>query len=105
MTSQEHHTITLWNVAYCPDAQDNLISESQMDKRGLEIQKRDGQVQVSKQDRSILIEGRLRHNLYELNCAVAAPSSNPSDVAFSAQIGESLKLWHQQFSHMHPDGL
>ena len=32
-------TITLMNVAYCPDARDNLISESRMDRKGLEIRK------------------------------------------------------------------
>ena len=36
---ESNRTITLINVTYCPDAWDNLVSESRMDRKGLEIRK------------------------------------------------------------------
>ena len=34
---KSERTVMLTNVTFCPDARDNLISESQMDRKGLEI--------------------------------------------------------------------
>ena len=54
------HTIKLVNVSYCPDAQDNLMSKSRMDCRGMEITKRGGRLTIKKPNGEIVMEGCLR---------------------------------------------
>ncbi len=76
-----------------------------MDRKGLEIRKWNGEVSIIKPNGDLLMQGYLRGSLYELDCTVAPPSSNPSNVAFSAQYGQSLDLWHWHFSHINEDGL
>ncbi|KAH7917367.1 hypothetical protein BV22DRAFT_984947, partial [Leucogyrophana mollusca] len=60
--------VTLRDVCYSPNARDNLISESRMDRNGMEITKRHGRLTISKPNGDIVMEGKLRHNLYEVNC-------------------------------------
>jgi hypothetical protein len=71
VSGQSDQIIMLCNVCYCPDVRDNLISESQMDKKGLEIHKAKGQLCISKANGKIVMEGQLHHNLYEINCVIA----------------------------------
>ena len=93
VNGESDQTITLINVAYCPDAQDNLVSESRMDRKGLEIRKRKGQVNVLRANGSLLMRGHLQGSLYELDCYVA-PASLSSKFAFAARYTQSLDLWH-----------
>lgn len=101
---ESDQTITLINVAYCPDAQDNLVSESQMDRKGLEIRKRKGQVNVLRANGSLLMRGHLQGSLYELNCYVT-PASSSSEFAFAARYTQSLNLWHRRLAHVSEDTL
>jgi hypothetical protein len=55
----DNWVITLWDVAFCPDAQDNLVSESQMDCKGLEICKQNGEVFIIKPNGDLLMQGYL----------------------------------------------
>jgi hypothetical protein len=48
-------TITLHNTSYGPDAVDNLVSESQMDHKGLAILKKKGKVTITKSDGSVIM--------------------------------------------------
>lgn len=91
----DDQVITFRDVAFCPDARDNLVSESRMDRKGMEIRKRSGKVSVIKPNGELLMQGKLRGRLYELDCLIAHPSAIPSNIAFSAQYGQSLDLWHR----------
>lgn len=50
------------------------------------------------------MQGRLR-DLYELDCHVAPPYTAPSNIAFSAQFGQSFDLWHQRMAHINKRAL
>ena len=97
-------TITLMDVAFCPDAHDNLISESRMDRKGLEIRKWNGQVRILRKNGSVLMQGYLQRNLYELDC-YATPHTSQSDFAFTAKYTQSLDLWHRCLAHISGDAL
>jgi len=58
--------ITLHNVAYCPDAVGNLISEGQLDWKGMEICWKNGKVTIWKPDGTTVMQGRLEGLLYHL---------------------------------------
>ena len=101
---KSERTITLMNIVYCPDARDNLISESRMDRKGLEIRKRKGLVNVLRTDGSILMQGHLNGSLYELNCH-ASPSSTSPEFAFNTRYTHSLNLWHRRLAYVNEDAL
>ena len=69
------------------------MSESRMDRKGMEITKRGGRLTIKQPDNEVIMEGRLQGNLYEVNCAITPPFSCPN-VAFSAQSTTNLDLWH-----------
>jgi hypothetical protein len=98
-------TITLRNIAFSPNTRDNLISESHMDKKGLEINKFNGRVSIRKPDGKLVMQGIRRGGLFKINCYITLPSSLPSDVAFSVQYGQSFDLWHRQLAHTNEDAL
>jgi len=102
---REDRFITLRDVAYCPDARDNLISESRMDRKGLEIRKRNGKVSIIKDDGEMVMQGSLQGGLYVLDCILAPDSSRQSDVAFSAHYERSLDIWHRRLAHINENGL
>ena len=97
-------TITLMDVAFCPDAHDNLISESHMDQKGLEIRKWNGQVRILHKNGSVLMQGCLQRNLYELDC-YTTPHTSQSNFAFAAKYTQSLDLWHRRLAHISGDAL
>lgn len=102
----DERIITLKDVCYAPDTCNNLISESQMDKKGMTITKVSGHTTISQPDGDIVMEGKLRHGLYVINCAIAPPSSLPSHVTFAATLSTSdLDLWHCRLSHLGESGL
>jgi hypothetical protein len=82
----------------------NLISESQMDKKGLEIHKAKGRLHMSKANGEIIMEGQLRHNLYKINCIIAPPNSTLSNIAFAAHLS-NIDLWHRCFGHLNEKSL
>jgi len=92
-------TIKLLNVSYCPNARDNLMSESRMDRKGMEITKRNGRITIKKPNGETIMEGRLRGNLYKINSIIAPPSSW-HDAAFAARSAPNLDLWHARFGHV-----
>ena len=102
---REDRVVTLCDVAYCPDARDNLVSESRMDRKGLEIRKRNGKVSIIKDNGEMVMQGGLQGGLYILDCILAPDSSCQSDVAFSAHYERSLDLWHRRLAHIHENGL
>ena len=75
-----------------------------MDQKGLEIQKRKGLVNVLHTDGSILMQGHLNGNLYELNCHTS-PSSTSPEFAFNMRYTHSLNLWHRHLAHVNEDAL
>ncbi|GBE80639.1 Retrovirus-related Pol polyprotein from transposon TNT 1-94 [Sparassis crispa] len=99
--SGDQHIVTLRNVCYCPDARDNIISESRMDQKGLSIHKQNGLVAVQNSNGKVIMEGARRRDLYELDCAIAPPSSHPSEISFAAQLSPSdSELWHRRLAHI-----
>jgi hypothetical protein len=54
---QKEQKITLRCVSYCPDAQDNIISESRMDQKGYTITKSHGQLKILKDNGVVIMEG------------------------------------------------
>ena len=52
-------TVSFCNASYCPDTADNLVSESQMDCKGLAILKKKGKVTITKSDGSVVMQGGL----------------------------------------------
>ena len=54
---REDQTIKLLDVSYCPNARDNLMSESQMDRHGVEITKWDGQLAIKNSKGKTIMEG------------------------------------------------
>ncbi|GBE87258.1 Retrovirus-related Pol polyprotein from transposon TNT 1-94 [Sparassis crispa] len=99
--SGDQHIVTLRNVCYCPDARDNIISESHMDQKGLSIHKQNGLVAVQNSNGKVIMEGARRRDLYELDCAIAPPSSHPSEISFAAQLSPSdSELWHCRLAHI-----
>ena len=99
--------VTFRNASYCPDAADNLISESRMDRKGLAIHKENGKITITKRAGGpVVMQGRLlKCNLYALDVALAPQSTPPSHLAFTAQTGQSLDLWHRRLGHIHEGGL
>lgn len=102
---QADRIITLRNVAFSPNARDNLISESHMDTKGLKICKFNGRVLILKPDGKFVMQGICRGGLFEVNCHVTQQSSIPSDIAFSVQYGQSFDLWHRRLAHINEDAL
>jgi transposase InsO family protein len=104
VNGQPNRVVTLKDVCYTPDARDNLVSESRMDRAGLSILKERGNISIRKKNSEIVMEGSLRQNLYELNCVIAPPSAPASNVAFTAQtlISPDLELWHRHLGHINP---
>ena len=56
---REDRTIKLLDVSYCPNARDNLMSESWMDRRGMEITKRNGRLVIKNSKGETIMEGYL----------------------------------------------
>ncbi|KAF8452760.1 hypothetical protein L210DRAFT_2055942 [Boletus edulis BED1] len=78
------------NVNYCPNARtNNLIFESRLNHKGLEITKRNGRRTIKKPDGRTIIDGRLRGYLYKINLAPpTAPSKGVSKTPHdTARIG------------------
>jgi hypothetical protein len=101
VNGHDDRTVTLLNVKYCPSARDNLISESKMDKRGMEIRRKNGKVTIKKLNGEIAIEGTLRHGLYELKCKLAPPSMREASVAFLATPSSlNIDIWHRRLGHL-----
>ena len=101
---KSEHTVMLTNVVFCPDTQDNLISESQVDQKGLKIRKCKGLVNVLHTNGSILMQGHLNRSLYKLNCH-ASPSSTSPEFAFNTRYTHSLNIWHRHLAHINEDAL
>jgi Reverse transcriptase (RNA-dependent DNA polymerase)/GAG-pre-integrase domain len=103
---RKDETVTFRNASYCPDAADNLVSESRMDRKGLAILKKKGKVTITESDGTIVMQGRLLScNLYELNITLAPYPTSPSHVAFTTRAGQSYDLWHHRLGHIHKGGL
>ena len=60
-----------------------LTTEQQMDKRGLTINKLNGQVKIMKPTGEIVLEACLHHKLYEIDARPALPDPGPIEVAFT----------------------
>jgi GAG-pre-integrase domain len=102
----EDETVTFRNASYCPDAADNLVSKSRMDRKGLAILKKRGKVTITESDGTIVMQGRLLScNLYELDITLAPYPTSPSHVAFTTRASQSYDLWHRQLGHIHEGGL
>lgn len=98
--------VTFRNASYCPNAADNLVSESRMDRKGLAILKKNGKITISKDNGSVIMQGRiLSCNLYEIHVTLAPHSASPSHLAFATRTGQSYDLWHHQLGHIHEGGL
>jgi GAG-pre-integrase domain len=103
MTGCEDRVIMLKNMWYCPNACNNLISESWMDLKGLEINKKNRWVKILKPNGEIIMEGNLHHWLYHMHCIVAPKSSPPAILTFTAKAmkrSNNLKLWHSCLGHL-----
>ena len=77
-----------------------------MDKKGFEIIKWKGKVIIKSDKGEVVMQGRWQ-GLYIMDCVSVTPSSStqPSEFAFTANFDQSLDLWHQQFAHIHENGL
>jgi hypothetical protein len=95
----DEKVITLHDVTFCPNARDNLISESRMDRKGMDIRKRNGKVTIRKPGSETVMQGSLQGatncSLYIMDYTIAPPPSYPGDTAFSARYEQSLDLWHR----------
>jgi hypothetical protein len=56
---RDKKVITLCNVAFCPNACDNLISESRMDCKGMDICKQNGKITIRKLGGETVMQGSL----------------------------------------------
>ena len=56
----DEKVITLRDVAFFPNARDNLISESHMDRKGMDICKRNGKVTIRKPGGETVMQGSLQ---------------------------------------------
>ena len=106
VNDQHNHLITLHDVVHCPHAQDNLISEGHMDKKGFKIVKWKGKVIIKSDKGEVVMQGRWQ-GLYIMDYVSVTPSSltQPPKFAFAANFNQSLNLWHWQFAHIHENGL
>ncbi len=75
---QDDKTITMKNVLHAPNSRRNIISESVLDKRGLVITKKSGQVTVAKPNGDLRICGSLRGSHYFIH---GAPIKTPKSPA------------------------
>lgn len=73
MLSTRSHTITLTNVLYCPEATANLISEGQLDDKGLHVNKSNGVVKVLKSNGDLRMVGCRKGSHYHLTCHALQP--------------------------------
>ena len=90
---REDWMIKLLDVSYCPNAHNNLMSESQMDCHGMEITKWNGQKGKT------IMKGCLWGNLYEINTIITPPTTC-YNTAFSAHTPPNLDLWHVQLDNI-----
>ena len=65
--------VKLLNVSYCPNVHNNLMSESCMDCKGIEITKCNEHITITNPDGNIIMQGQLCGNLYEINSTIAPP--------------------------------
>lgn len=102
VTGRQDRVVKLTEVAYCPTARDNIMSESRMDKRGFRINKENGEVTIINcKTGKIAMEAYLRKTHYIVNCALAPPTTTP-DAVFSIHSSSqsNLALWHRRFAHL-----
>lgn len=75
------------------------MSEGRMDRRGMEITKRNGQLVIKNPKGETIMEGCLQGNLYEINSAIAPPTAH-YDAAFATRTPPNLDLWHARLGHI-----
>ena len=91
--------VKLLNVSYCLNVHDNLMSESHMDCKEMEIMKCNRHITIKNPDGDTIMEGQLCGNLYKINSTIAPPLSSPS-VAFTVHSAPNLDLWHTCLRHI-----
>ena len=70
-----------------------------MDRHGMEITKRNGQLVIKNSKGETIMEGYLRGNLYEINSIITPPTTH-YNAAFSARTPPNLDLWHARLGHI-----
>jgi hypothetical protein len=92
----DEKVITVCDVTFFPNACDNLISESCMDHKDMDICKWNWKVTIKRPGSETVMQGNLQGStncsLYIMDYTIAPPSSYPGDIVFSAQYEQSLDL-------------
>lgn len=90
----EEKGIVLCNVYYVPNIRKNLMSVSQIERKGKELLIRNGKVKIRNiETKDIICEAFRRNDLYVLKVKVDHNAPNESKEANTLNIGDS-ELWH-----------
>ena len=96
-------TVTLKNVLYVPDAEDNLLSISCIDKEGGQIQFAQGQAFLLDKNNCLVAKANLNNQLYILNFYRKAERSKQANVTHLQP--NSWNEWHKHLRQMGISGL
>lgn len=89
------------NVQYVPKLCVNLLSVSQMVKKGNTVVFNENGCYVYNKDEKIIATGTLENDLFRLNTSSSTGTSDSSsNAAFSAVNDRDLNLWHRRLGHM-----
>lgn len=92
--------IEINNVQYVPEISTNLLSVSQIVKRGHKVVFKNSGVEVINPDGEIISTGSHINGLFKLNCSAIAQNK-----AFSCSSVASLQLWHRRMGHLNHKSL
>lgn len=94
--------LSIKNVQYVPELCVNLLSVSQMVKRGNTVVFSSGGCTVYNENKKVIATGSLENNLFKLNAAenVSSVSNSSNAALMSATADDNVNLWHRRLGHM-----
>lgn len=90
--------MTIHNVKFVPELSVNLLSVSQMAKKGKRIVFENNLCQIFDQNRNLIAEATMVNDLYQLNGS-ANTNPNKSDIALATTTTNS-DIWHRRMGHI-----
>lgn len=100
-TANVEKVIALRDVYYVPNIRKNLISVSQVEKKGKELLISDGRAKIrNKKTKEIVCEGYRRNDLYVLKVKIDRDASVNTMKEVNTININNENLWHQRFCHV-----
>lgn len=96
----KYDTVTIKEIMYVPELDDNLLSVSKLDDEGLNISFNEGKCKIYDKDELILTANKI-NGLYKLN----SPIVKNIDTINVTKLTDNNILWHRRFGHLHFEAL